>query len=213
MKTATRAALGLAVLLTSAIALGADRYTCRTAERVASQGWPISGCIGPQLKNGREWTPAPTAAENDAIAKAKHDAEVSAQLRKNAARADEQFVAEYPNETLHRQAREADLAPIRAQETELRTRLKQLAAERVPLTKEAEFYRTEAARPLWLRDALAANDAKVSGTKDRIRELERDEADINAKRDAELARLRKLWSGAASGSIATAATSARRNSN
>jgi hypothetical protein len=80
------------------------------------------------------------------------------------------------------------------------TRQRELANERKPLLSEAEFY---AGKPLpgKLREQLDANDAATAAQRDaqvnQKAELER----INAAFDVELERLRRLWAGAAPGSL------------
>jgi hypothetical protein len=116
----------------------------------------------------------------------------------------------YPNEAAHQRAREAALDTVRQAIRTTELRLKELAVERRPLDNEAEFY---AGKPLppKLKQALDANDAAVEAqravTQTQQAELDR----INRVYDAELERLRRLWAGAAPGSLGplSAASAAR----
>ena len=76
----------------------------------------------------------------------------------------------------------------------------ELARERKPLLEEAEFYKGKAL-PAKLRQQLDANEAATAAQRDvqnnQKAELER----VTKLFDVELARLKRLWAGAAPGSI------------
>ena len=86
-------------------------------------------------------------------------------------------------------------------------RMALLAAERKPLMDEAEFY-VGKALPSKLKQQLDANDATTEAQRTLIQNQQTEVVRINALFDAELARLRKLWSGAPAGSMGTLATAA-----
>ena len=79
-------------------------------------------------------------------------------------------------------------------------RLRDLAAERKPLRDEAEFYQ---ARPLppKLRAQMDANEAAVDAQRSAAATQEAELGRINRLYDVELDRLRRLWAGAAAGSL------------
>src|SRR5437773_459008 len=73
-------------------------------------------------------------------------------------------------------------------------------AERKPLIDEAEFYQGKQ-MPAKLKQALDANDAATDAQRALIQNQQAEIGRINALYDAELGRLRKLWSGAPAGSM------------
>jgi hypothetical protein len=129
------------------------------------------------------------------------------EAKAEAVRRDRNLMQRFPNAEAHRKAREQALADLRTsmQLSELRQR--ELAIERKPLLDEAEFYKGKD-MPAKLRAQLAANDgalaAQVDAQNNQKLELER----VNVLFDAELARLRRLWAGAAPGSVGPATAEA-----
>jgi hypothetical protein len=117
----------------------------------------------------------------------------------DAVRRDRNLLARYPNEATHRKAREAALDTLRAANKSRDARLAELAAERRPLMAEAEFYKGRALPPK-LRGQIEANDAATHAQHDSGRAQEAEMERVNALYDAELARLKQLWAGAAPGS-------------
>jgi hypothetical protein len=79
-------------------------------------------------------------------------------------------------------------------------RIKDLGVERKPLLDEAEFYKGKPL-PGKLKQSLDANDAGVEAQQVLIENQKAEIVRINTRFDAELARLKKLWSGAAPGSL------------
>lgn len=121
----------------------------------------------------------------------------------DAVRRDKNLLSRFPDEPAHRRAREEALDTVRRAMRATEARLRDLAAERRPLIEEAEFFKGKPV-PLRLRQQLETNDATVeaqrSATVNQGAELVR----ISGLYDHELARLRKLWAGAAPGSIGPA---------
>jgi hypothetical protein len=118
----------------------------------------------------------------------------------DAVRRDRNLLARYPNQAPHQKAREAALDTVRAAMKTTEQRLKELAVERQPLLSEAEFYVGKPLPPK-LRNQLEANEAATLAQREvavnQLAELER----VNRFYDAELARLKALWAGAAPGSL------------
>jgi hypothetical protein len=79
-------------------------------------------------------------------------------------------------------------------------RLAILAAERKPLADEADFYKGRTL-PAPLKTQLEANDASVEATRAAATGHQSALARITQLYDAELARLKKLWAGAAPGTL------------
>jgi hypothetical protein len=118
----------------------------------------------------------------------------------DAVRRDRNLLARYPSEVPHRNAREAALDTVRAAMKTTEARLRDLAAERKPLMAEAEFYVGKSLPPK-LRGQIDANDAATAAQRGSAFNQEAELERINRLYDAELARLKRLWAGAAPGSL------------
>jgi hypothetical protein len=122
------------------------------------------------------------------------------EAKAEAVKRDRNLMQRFPNAEAHQKAREQALADLRTsmQLSELRQR--ELANERKPLLDEAEFYKGKD-MPAKLRAQLAANEgalaAQLDAQNNQKLELER----ITKLFDAEFARLKRLWAGAAPGSV------------
>jgi hypothetical protein len=82
-------------------------------------------------------------------------------------------------------------------------RVKELGAERKPLLEEAEFYKHKP-MPAKLKQQMDANDAAAEAQRTAIQNQQAELERVNKLYDAELTRLRKLWAGAAPGTLAEA---------
>lgn len=118
----------------------------------------------------------------------------------DAVRRDRNLKARFPNEPTHQRAREAALEVVRVGMRTSQQRMKELEAERRPLTEEAEFYRGRPV-PARLKQQIEANETSVAATRDLIQTQESELQRINRIYDAELDQLRKLWNGARPGSV------------
>jgi len=129
------------------------------------------------------------------------------QAKAEAVRRDRNLMQRYPNAEAHQSARERALGAVQTSIELSDLRQRELVAERKPLLDEAEFYKGKAL-PHKLREQLAANDGAMAAQRDAQR-LQQAEVDrVNALFDAELARLKRLWAGAAPGSIGPATAEA-----
>jgi hypothetical protein len=149
----------------------------------------------------RAIVPPTLTAEERAEAEARERA--AAEQRSAAAdavRRDRNLMARYPTEAAHKRAREAAIDTVRLAIKATELRLRELAAERKPLRDEAEFYQGKPLPPK-LRTALDANDASADAQRSAQANQEAELGRINKLYDAELERLRKLWSGAPAGSL------------
>jgi hypothetical protein len=115
-------------------------------------------------------------------------------------RRDRNLLMRFPNEAAHQKAREAALDPLRLAIKNTEMRLRELHAERKPLLDESEFY-VGKPLPAKLKLQIDANDAALEAQRtaaaNQGAELDR----VNAMYDAELERLRRLWSGALPGTL------------
>ncbi len=136
-------------------------------------------------------------AEKDARDRAATEARVA---QADAVRRDRNLMARYPTEAAHNRGREAALDTVRLAIRSTELRLRDLAAERKPLLAEAEFY---VGKPLpgKLRAAMDANDAATAAQRSSVGNQTAELDRINRLYDAELTRLRALWSGAQAGSL------------
>lgn len=183
-------------------------YACTTADgRKLTSDRPILECLSKEqrvLNNDgsvRGMHPPSLTAEERAEKEARERQALAAKLaQQDAVRRDRNLVARYPDEATHRRAREASLDTVRVAMKTSEIRLRELANERKPIADEAEFYRGKRL-PAKLRQALDANDASVEAQRSAVQTQEAELARINALYDAELERLRRLWSGAAPGSL------------
>lgn len=183
-------------------------YTCTNDQgRKLTSDRPIADCLHKeQLLLNRDGSvrsvipPTYTAEERaEREARERRAAELRA-AQFDAIRRDRNLMARYPTEEAHARARELAMEPLRLAIAATERRLKELAAERLPLVNEAEFYQGKAL-PQKIKQQLDANDAAVEAQKsaaaNQTVELDR----VNKIYDAELDRLRKLWSGATPGSL------------
>jgi hypothetical protein len=118
----------------------------------------------------------------------------------DAVRRDRNLKARYPDEEQHQKAREAALDTVRLAIKASEQRLRDLADERKPLLDEAEFYAGRTL-PIKLRLQLDANDAAVEAQRSAALNQQAEMDRINGLYDVELERLRRLWAGAAPGSL------------
>jgi hypothetical protein len=120
--------------------------------------------------------------------------------QQDAKKRDRNLVQRFPDEAAHNKARAKALDDVRGAVQVSEKRLAALALERKPLLDEAEFY-VGKPLPIKLRQQLDANDAATDAQRVLIQNQQSELGRINALFDAELAHLRKLWGGAAFGSL------------
>ena len=172
---------------------------------------PIAECIH---KEQRELNPdgslkriiPPTLTADEAAAKEQQDREAKADAasRGDAVRRDRNLMLRFPDEQTHHKAREKALGELRLSARISNDRIGGLLEERRKLELEKQFYVNERVNkplPSVLRQKIDANDAALEAQKslaqNQVAETER----INALYDVELARLKRLWSGAPPGSL------------
>lgn len=189
-------------------ASGAGIYTCTDDKgRKITADRPIADCIAKEQRVlNRDgslkdvYPPILTVDERaEKEARERRTAEARA-TQADAVRRDRNLLARYPTEAPHHKAREAALDTARVAIKARDYRLNQLAAEREPLMAEAEFYKGRQL-PSRLRNQIDANDAATAAQRDAAQSLETELERVNSLYDAELARLKRLWAGAAPGSL------------
>jgi hypothetical protein len=190
-----------------------DRGRRLTADR------PIAECTAKeQLVLNRDGSvkhvlPPTLTAEERAVKEAQERkaAAVRAQ-RTEAVRRDRNLMARYPDEDAHHRAREAALDTVRLAMKATEIRLRTLESERKPLLAESEFY-VGRALPAKLRTQMDANDAARQAQQEAAAQQESEMDRINRLYDLELDRLRRLWSGAAPGSLGAMASASEPTAN
>jgi hypothetical protein len=115
-------------------------------------------------------------------------------------RRDRLLLQRFPSEAEHEKARTSALEDLRASMRLSDARLAELERERKPLLDESEFYKGKQL-PSALKAQLDANDAAAAAQRD-AQVQQRGELDrIGRRYDTERAHLRRLWAGAAPGSV------------
>ena len=130
-------------------------------------------------------------------------AAAEAKAKVEAAKRDRNLMQRYPNADAHQKARDAALTDLRTSMQLSEKRQTELVTERKPLLDEAEFYKGKAL-PAKLRQQLDANEAAAAAQRDAQVNQKAELQRITALFDTELARLKRLWAGAAPGSIGLA---------
>jgi hypothetical protein len=183
-------------------------YTCIDEKgRKLTADRPIAECAGKEQrllnKDGSLKAVQPPTLTSDERAEKEARERKAAEARAaqaDAVRRDRNLMARYPSEDSHNRAREAALDTVRLAIRASDQRLRELSAERKPLVDETEFYKGRAL-PLKLRQQLDANDAATEAQRGLMSNQEAELVRINRLYDAELERLRRLWSGAQPGTL------------
>jgi len=159
-------------------------------QRILARDGTLIRIVPPQLT-------ADERAEKEA--KERHAA-AEREAKAEAVRRDRSLMQRYPNEATHRSAREAALESVRASMLISENRLKELERERKPLLEEAEFYKDKPL-PFKLKQQLDAIDASSQAQRDAQTTQKAEQERVVKGFDTELARLKRLWAGAAPGSL------------
>lgn len=190
----------------TAQAQGAGIYSCVDAQgKRHTSDRPIPECLDREQRllnrdgSERRTLPPRMNAEERALAEErKRLQEQAAAAQKDAVRRDRNLMMRFPDEPAHTKAREAALDDLRRAIVVSERRLKDLEEERKPLVAETEFYKGRKL-PFKLKSKLEANDAQQQAQRDIIQNQQAELVRVNALYDAELARLKRLWHGAAPG--------------
>ncbi|MDP1693323.1 MAG: hypothetical protein Q8L49_15460 [Burkholderiaceae bacterium] len=147
----------------------------------------------------------PTLTADERSEKEARDRRLAAEkeAKAEAARRDRNLVQRFTNAEAHQKARAAALADLRTSMDLSELRVRELASERKPLLDEAEFYQGKAL-PAKLREQLAANEGAIAAQRDAQNNQKAELERVNQLFDIELARLKRLWAGAAPGSLGPA---------
>jgi len=183
-------------------------YTCTAPDgRKLTSDRPIADCAGREQRvlnadGSLRTIMQPFLSPEERAAKDAQDRRDAAAraAQADAVRRDRNLMQRFPNEAAHRRARTEALDDANKSMRVSELRLKDLAAERKPLTEEAQFY-VGKPLPSKLKQQLDANEASAEAQKQLIENQKAEIVRINGRYDRELARLKKLWGGAAPGSL------------
>ena len=196
------------LLLAGAGTASAAIYSCidATGKKLTSDR-PIAECatreqrvLNPDGSVRRVIPPTLTADERAEQEARERQIAVERAQQQDALRRDRNLMVRFPNEASHDKARNAALDDVRAALQRSERRLADLAAERKPLIDEAEFYRNRP-MPAKLKQQLESNDTAVDAMRVLVQNQQAEIVRINGLFDLELDRLRKLWAGAAPGTL------------
>ena len=148
--------------------------------------------------------PRMSAEERAAVEARKREKALAEAAQKDAIRRDRNLLMRYPDEAAHNKARQAVMDDLHKGIALSDKRLQELRAERKPLDAETEFYKGKRL-PGKLHSQIQANDAQQQAQQDIIQQQRAEMVRLNGLYDAELSRLRKMWAGAAPGTVAPSA--------
>ncbi len=182
-------------------------YSCVDAQgKRHTADRPIPECLDREQRllnrdgSQRSTVPPRMNAEERALAEERKRLQDQAfAAQKDAVRRDRNLMQRFPDEAAHNKAREAALDDLRRGIVASERRLKELEDERKPLLAETEFYKGRKL-PFKLKTKLEANDAQQQAQRDIIHHQQAEQVRVNGLYDTELARLKRLWLGAAPGS-------------
>lgn len=193
-------------------------YSCTTADgRRLTSDRPIAECNTREQRilnpdGSQRATLPPALSPEEKVLQEAQERRLAAERAtlRDAIRRDRTLMLRFPNEAAHQQGRSQALDDANKARLSSERRIKELAQERKPLADEAEFYK---GRPLpaKLKQQMDANDAAVEAQQQLIENQKAELVRINSRFDAELARLKKLWGGAAPGTLGPAGDSKASN--
>ncbi len=183
-------------------------YTCIDSKgRRLTADRPIPECAHKEQQqlnrdgSVRKVLPPTLTAEERSQQEARDRAAAEARAAQaDAVRRDRNLVARFPDEAAHNRAREAAADTVRLAMKATELRLRDLQNERKPLRDEAEFYQNRPL-PAKLKAAIEANETSMDAQRTASANQQAELVRINKIYDAELERLRRLWSGAQPGSL------------
>jgi hypothetical protein len=181
-------------------------YSCVDAHghRLSSDR-PIPECLSQdQRLLNRDGTlkavvpPAQSPEEKARAEAAKRQADQIRLAREAEARRDRALLARYPDQATHDEARARAQEPVTRQVEAARRRLAELEVDTQALASEREALGKKS-MPQAMRARVAANEGAIEAQRTILRDQEAERERLTLQFDAELARLRALWAGAAPG--------------
>ena len=193
-------AAGVAAQAQSPVIAGV--YTCTDAKgRKLTADRPIPECTDREQKvlNPSGTVKAKVGPTLTAQEKADQDLKEKREIEErnktlDERRRDRALLARYPNKDAHDNERREALAQISAVIQAAKTRVTELARQRVAIDEEMEFYKKDPTKaPAYVRRQLEENIQSQAVQKRFIDEQEAEIRRVNARFDDELGRLRQLW--------------------
>ena len=189
-------------------------YSCVTADgRRLTSDRPIAECKSrEQTVHRRDGSvqdklpPAMSPEEKAAAELQEREASARRSALADAARHDRNLLTRFKARPQHDLARQAALDDLLKATDLSERRLADLAKERKVLDEEAEFYKGKTL-PSKLKQQFDVNDTATEAQKLFIEQQTGERVRVNRRYDVELARLQKLWAGAAPGSLGPPPTS------
>ncbi|MDH0865532.1 hypothetical protein [Mitsuaria sp. GD03876] len=183
-------------------------YTCNTPDgRRLTSDRPIAECQAREQRmlnsdgSVRKMVPPAMSPEEQVAAdQRKRNEEVQRAAQQDAIRRDRNLLQRFADQAAHQRAREGALDDIREAMQQSEKRLQVLATERKPMLDEAEFYKGKRL-PLKLQHQLDTNEAAAAAQRESIDNQKAEIVRVNKLYDEELSRLKRLWAGAAPGSL------------
>lgn len=206
--TAMAALAAVSAAAGAATPAGGGIYTCINdrGQRLTSDR-PIPECTAKEQhllnRDGSVRAVVPPTLTADERAEKEARERKAAEVRaaqQDAVRRDRNLMQRFPNEAAHDKARQAALDTVRIAIKATENRMRDLQAERKPLMDESEFY-VGRRLPAKLKQQIDANDAAMEAQRNAQQQQQAELARINRLFDAELERLKLLWSGVQPGSL------------
>ncbi len=190
-------------------------YSCTDARgRRLTSDRPIPECLDREQQMRSQdgavrkvLPPSYSPEERARLEEQRRQRDLAEAAQKDRVRHDRNLLARFPDAAAHDRARLAALDPVETALVNHEKRLAQLERERKTLADEAEFYpNRDLPRALKLRieNNRTALDAQKVSSGHLLAERQR----LNTRYDEELAHLRRLWAGAAPGSLGATASAA-----
>jgi hypothetical protein len=145
--------------------------------------------------------PSLTADERAEKEARERKAAAEREAKTEAVRRDKNLMVRFPNAAAHQKAREQALETIQYAIAQSQSRVADLERERKPLADETEFY-VGKTLPGKLKAQLDANDAAAAAQKELLVQQRAELARVTKLYDTEFTHLKRLWAGAAPGSVA-----------
>lgn len=195
----------------SAAAEPRSSFTCVVNGKKLVSDRPIPECANVEQRElnsdgslKRLVRPTPTDDERAEIERKEREDKAKIVALNDAIRRDRNLTQRFPDEATHQKAREKALDDLRVSVKNSGARIALLLQEKKKLDEEKQFYvndRVNKSLPSLLKQKLDANDAALEAQRSLAQNQQAEVIRINALYDAELGRLKKLWSGAPAGSL------------
>ncbi|MEY2953854.1 MAG: hypothetical protein RLZZ401_1941 [Pseudomonadota bacterium] len=190
--------------VSQALAQGAGIYACIDARgRKLTSDRPIPECVdreqrelNPSGSVRRTVGPALTSHEQVALEAQQRKARDEIHRQQEDRRREKALLSRYPNQLAHDRVRAASLVQVDEVIKTAQDQLTELRVQRKKLDVELEFFKGNPAKtPASLRRQVEQGDAGIAAQQRYISDQLTEKNRLNAQFDAELIRLRVLWSG------------------